>query len=140
MQMEFFTDAVLFDTSQDTKKCNKCNEVLPIACFSRHSGANYHRPECKKCNNELSKVRTDLRYKHGMPDEDYKCPICLSDADEVKGKGNAKNGAWVVDHCHITDKFRGWLCHKCNRGLGNFDDNIDILKRVINYIQNHKEK
>ena len=39
-----------------------------------------------------------------------------------------------MDHDHKTKEFRGWLCHKCNRGLGTFDDNIDMLLRAINYL------
>ena len=68
-----------------------------------------------------------------MPDEDtYICPICLGNSEEV---GDLQNRtAWVLDHCHVTNKFRGWLCHKCNRALGNFNDNVDILKRAIKYL------
>ena len=89
----------------------------------------------KKCNNELSRVRAALKDVHGVAPNNYKCPICLGNADDVKGKGNTKNGSWVIDHCHDTEKFRGWLCHKCNRSLGGFDDNILTLKRAIQYLK-----
>ena len=117
------------------KLCNKCNTLLPLSNFSAHSGGNYLRPECKKCNNELSKIRNYLRAIHGEPTKNYRCPICLGSEEDVKGKGNTKNGSWVLDHCHETESFRGWLCHKCNRALGGFDDNIDILNRAINYLK-----
>ena len=39
-----------------------------------------------------------------------------------------------VDHCHTTGKVRGLLCHQCNSGLGNFKDNIDLIKSAINYL------
>jgi hypothetical protein len=70
-----------------------------------------------------------------MPKGEYTCPICLGTEEEVKGKGNTKNGPWVIDHCHETDAFRGWLCHKCNRSLGGFDDSVDILSRAIKYLK-----
>lgn len=135
MQQELFGETVFFDEKGDTKQCSKCQKDLPLNCFSWHSGANYLRPECKSCNNELSKVRDTLRQKYGMPDDGYICPICLEQEDKVSGKGNTKNGAWVIDHCHYTDSFRGWLCHKCNRSLGGFNDSIEVLKRAIKYLK-----
>ena len=39
-----------------------------------------------------------------------------------------------VDHCHTTNKVRGLLCDRCNRGLGNFKDNITFLNRAIEYL------
>jgi len=121
--------------SEDGKFCNKCNQLLPLTAFSAHSGANYLRPECRSCNQELTRVRTELRQKHGMPSEGYCCPICKGDEEGVKGKGNTRNGSWVLDHCHNTDSFRGWLCHKCNRALGGFNDDISLLQNAIEYLK-----
>ncbi|MBG88427.1 MAG: hypothetical protein CMO80_16210, partial [Verrucomicrobiales bacterium] len=33
------------------------------------------------------------------------------------------------------DVFRGWLCHKCNRGIGAFSDSVEGLQRAINYLR-----
>ena len=85
-------------------------------------------------------VRKELKKIHGMPPEGYICPICNGDAEHVKGRGNTKNGSWVLDHCHDTDTFRGWLCHKCNRALGGFDDDIEFLKRAIRYVEDHLKR
>jgi hypothetical protein len=122
------------------KVCSKCDMYLPLSSFSLHSGGNYLRPECKACNNELQKIRIKLREEHGMPEEGYTCPICNGDESAVKGKGNTKNGSWVLDHCHHTETFRGWLCHKCNRALGGFDDDVDVLRRAILYVEKHLNK
>lgn len=97
------------------------------------------RPECRKCNNELSKVRQKLKEQYGLPQGEYHCPICLNDEETVKGKGNTKNGSWVIDHCHETEKFRGWLCHKCNRALGGFDDSEETLERAIEYLRESRK-
>lgn len=43
-----------------------------------------------------------------------------------------------VDHCHITGKFRGWLCCNCNTALGHLKDNINILEKMIGYLKNHE--
>ena len=133
VQGELFKKTNLFDSSKGTKKCSKCSLDLPLNAFSSCHGGTYLRPECKKCMRDISKSREDMRRVHGMPDEDtYICPICLGNSEEVRDLQNRT--AWVLDHCHVTNKFRGWLCHKCNRALGNFNDNVDILKRAIKYL------
>tara|TARA_B100000941_G_C28498736_1_gene552654 strand:+ start:476 stop:889 length:414 start_codon:yes stop_codon:yes gene_type:complete len=120
----------------DTKVCIKCKEEKPLASFSNSSGAKYKRPECRECSRELTRVREHLRTIHGMPDEGYKCPVCRKGSEEVKGKGGKSNGPWVVDHDHKTNKFRGWLCHSCNRGLGSFEDDPMRLLTAVAYVEN----
>lgn len=40
-----------------------------------------------------------------------------------------------VDHDHHTGIIRGLLCRQCNTLIGQANDNIDILKRAIKYLQ-----
>lgn len=117
------------------KKCCKCNQNLPVENFSKCSGGNYLRPECRKCNYKLSKERKELREAYGSPPEGYVCPICRRTSEDCKGEGGRKTSTWVVDHCHTKNKFRGWLCHKCNRGIGAFTDSVEILERAIKYLR-----
>ena len=138
-QRELF-DIELLHIDGKTKTCSKCNTRLPLSAFGVSSGANFLRPECKKCNNELTKIRNNLIKIHGMPDSSYTCPICKRDESQVAGKGGTRNGAWVLDHCHDTSTFRGWLCHSCNRSLGGFNDSLDILRNAMIYIKEHMEK
>jgi len=140
-QFVLFEDTHYDLGGEDGKQCSKCNQLLPLSAYSFTSGGNYLRPECRQCNNELSKVRQALRDRYGMPTDDkYVCPICIKDAEAVKGTGNTKNGSWVVDHCHTTEEFRGWLCHKCNRALGGFDDSVDTLERAITYLKGNNNE
>jgi hypothetical protein len=41
----------------------------------------------------------------------------------------------VLDHCHSTNKFRGWLCNNCNLGFGHFGDTIAGLEKAIAYLR-----
>lgn len=57
----------------------------------------------------------------------YKCAICgIDKAENVK--------SFAVDHCHKTGKVRGLLCHKCNIGLGHFDDSSNLLIKAVSYL------
>jgi len=116
------------------KVCSKCKQSLPLDKFSRHSGRPYPRSECKNCNNAMSKLRTKLIQEHKEPDLTYNCPICQRSGIECKGEGGRSSGPWVVDHCHVTKQFRGWLCHKCNRALGHLNDSTELLKRALEYL------
>ncbi len=40
-----------------------------------------------------------------------------------------------MDHDHKTGRFRGWLCHNCNVGLGHFMDNSELLLKADTYLK-----
>lgn len=40
----------------------------------------------------------------------------------------------VVDHDHKKHKIRGMLCNHCNRGLGHFRDNPELLEYAAQYL------
>ena len=62
------------------------------------------------------------------------CAICKNPETQLKKKSN-KVKMLSVDHCHLTGKIRGLLCHKCNTGLGSFKDSETILSSAINYLK-----
>jgi hypothetical protein len=115
------------------KTCSKCKIELSDLEFSPSSGGRYLRPECKSCAKKLAKRREELKKEFGYPNNNYVCPICLKNEEELKGTGGNAS-IWVVDHNHDTDDFRGHLCHNCNRGLGVFQDSIERLERAIKYL------
>ena len=144
--------SLLFDVDNDSvndnlvekKACIKCNRSLPLSAFSKRGGENYLRTECKECLRKQVALTNQLKKIHGLPPTDYICPICEKNGENVVGGPRQRNGKklkkiptpWVVDHDHKTKEFRGWLCHKCNRGLGTFDDDINMLWKAIEYLDN----
>ena len=69
------------------------------------------------------------QYNNMLKAQNYSCAIC-GEEDEVEGRRLA------IDHCHTTGQVRGLLCGKCNRGLGLFYDNEDLLQKAIQYLKN----
>ena len=40
-----------------------------------------------------------------------------------------------IDHCHATNKVRGFLCHNCNIGLGNYNDDPKLTRAATAYLE-----
>lgn len=71
------------------------------------------------------------RKYHGYPEPLYAAPgFC-----ELCGSHKVPKKGWQLDHDHPTGEFRGWLCMKCNTGLGIFGDNIEGLQKAIDYLK-----
>lgn len=94
---------------------------------------------------KLSARITALKIKYNLTLEEYNvmldsqngvCKICLK-AETQKSNKNGKVDSLRVDHCHTTNKVRGLLCSKCNFGIGQFNDNVNLLKSAINYLHEY---
>ena len=68
-------------------------------------------------------------YETSLKNQSEVCAICKSKC--VSGRKLA------VDHNHDTGQIRGLLCCKCNRGLGNFNDNFDLLEQAVLYLKTY---
>lgn len=107
------------------RKCTKCGEVKSLDFFSvDNSRSGWRRTECKQCFRRISKGLSKVR-KTAPPKPDA-CQLCGDTEREL-----------VLDHCHHTETFRGWICARCNRGIGSFADDVSNLQQAILYLQNH---
>lgn len=77
--------------------------------------------------------KSNLKTKYGLSEQDYEnklieqnyvCFIC----------GEKTEKRLAVDHDHETGQTRDLLCHKCNMGLGCYNDDFNLLKKALNYL------
>ena len=131
------------------KICGICNNEKPLNEFYKDSSKKCgYRYCCKSCASKLAvnhekRKHPDytkniiLKTTYGISLDDYNemfiqqngcCKICGNHQSEFER-------GFAVDHDHITGKVRGLLCHKCNMGLGCFNDNIETFLEAIKYLK-----
>jgi len=131
------------------KTCSKCLIQKPLSEF--HKGTS----QCKSCkslywknwrkrNPDKAKLRdakanaarlgVTLEYRQQLfTEQNGRCAIC-GDEGLMFGEGTQRD-TLPLDHDHITGQIRGLLCIKCNRGLGLFKDNPDVLRKAADYLE-----
>lgn len=141
--------------------CTNCLIFKQWEYYNGNSnGVNGKQSRCKQCCREYldgwrsrnpEKFRRvgwayELRKLYGITVDQYyemldaqggACAICgltnitSSGAELIK---NGKTTNFHVDHDHTTGKVRGILCNACNRGLGYFRDDVQLLDKAIKYL------
>ena len=43
------------------------------------------------------------------------------------------------DHSTATSRFRGWICKRCNVGLGNFGDSVETIQSALDYLKKNEK-
>lgn len=113
------------------KGCDRKRYMLSMYCFE------HDRLKAKERSTKFRNIK-----KYGMSSDDAEflidkqnnlCAICFK---PEKSKLNNKVKELCIDHCHSTGIVRGLLCVRCNVALGNFMDDISILKSAIKYLEN----
>lgn len=139
------------------KQCTVCKETKELDQFynvkSTKDGKGYR---CKECDNKarqkwsannpershLSQRQRNLKHRFGVDLEwyekqfkkqNYSCAICQTKTNKTVGDRQFWN--FSVDHCHDSGKIRGILCNNCNRALGLFQDNPELLKKAASYVE-----
>lgn len=120
------------------KICDRCFKRLDTKSLfqnNRHKKDNIitKRPSCNNCrklkDGKSIPAAEKLKWMNKRPNDftDFTCPIC----EKTTIVGITKI---VLDHNHETGGVRGWLCESCNTGIGRFDDNTEIVKRAVDWL------
>ena len=126
-QGELFSDLPI-DKPKNGKQCSYCGLYKDLKYFGKQATAKDNKDHrCNKCRTQQSRLRNELRKT--APKKPDVCDCCGKEYDLM-----------CLDHDHLTNKFRGWLCHKCNSGIGHLGDNIEGLEKALTYLRNHYEK
>jgi hypothetical protein len=133
--------------------CLKCGCDYERVSSSRHKycaacydGAIKASQQKLKTNRDWVKAHPErvrelsLRYHYGITSQQLdemaavqngRCAICGA-SPRATSKQNMR---LHIDHDHKTKRVRGLLCFHCNRGLGSFGDNVDVLRSAIAYLK-----
>lgn len=96
------------------------------------SKAEYERNKDTYVSNALVK-------RYGITLDDYNVMLLEQNCCcHICGKHESNNGKRLaVDHNHATGKVRKLLCHHCNAALGSVQEDLQILQKMITYIEEH---
>lgn len=137
---EFYTDNS--KTNQLSTRCKACqkqynrsehHKLLDRACYQRNKTVIRERKQKQQYRWTYGLEYCDFLTMQDL--QDNKCYIC----NLPPAKTNSKNQVLYVDHDHATGKIRKLLCNKCNFVLGLINEDPELLKKMIKYIEEHYE-
>jgi hypothetical protein len=116
--------------------------------FDRNRWKN--NPDRRKAHRESYVSLSQMQYarlrNYGMSQEEYdrrvaeqnnSCALCGRSEIRIHYR-TQKVQSLSVDHNHTTGENRSLLCGDCNRGLGLFRDDPELLIRAAVYLNRHK--
>lgn len=129
-------------TAYDKTRYESNKELIRERCRERYKRDSKILSErSKEPDRRLVSRRAHLLREYGLGwsvfesmyvDQEGCCLICGNTMHVLGGVGDSS--ACCVDHDHGTGQVRGLLCRKCNSLIGLADDQIDQLKKAIEYL------
>ena len=128
------------------KWCADCDTIKRLDEFANNRRtADGHAQYCKGCHN--ARTRETVQRRHGSTRHYHLTRRYGIGAEEVDALLAGQGGVCAickrvptsphVDHCHRTGKVRGILCGPCNQGLGQFQDDVEVVGEALNYLKFH---
>ena len=108
--------------------------------FHYHKNKRQYR-SCRDCRNKEIKTKYYNTDKRKSKHIESKYKITKEEYDSIMSEPCAICGkkSEHLDHCHSTGNILGGLCSNCNRGLGHFQEDSDLLTRAVTYLKKHKK-
>lgn len=113
--------------------CTRCNSEKPetLEFFPPHNKKrNGLDSWCRECRNSYRSGIRRGNYRSMVSDKVLSDLISTTSHCTICGSREQL----VVDHDHKSNKIRGMLCNHCNRGLGHFRDDPDLLEFARIYL------
>jgi hypothetical protein len=128
-------------------KCTLPERKFVIKGNSRGKGNQAYCSE--RCRDSFSQWRMRARFRRygGLTPAEFRakaeaqgslCMICRK--EPVPDNRSRRDGIWALeqDHDHLTLALRDLLCGHCNRGIGHFFDDPELLRAAADYIEKHR--
>jgi len=122
-------------------KCTKCQQDKPETSkyFPLHNKkVNGLDSWCRSCRSSYRNEIRRGRFREVISDDKLKNIIKSTYECVVCGYEFINDTEKTVDHCHNTKQIRGILCNHCNRGIGHFRDDPDLLEYARIYLLSSK--
>lgn len=123
--------------ARSARQCRGCGTDIT----GRRSDVVWCSQSCAARRPERAAVRRRATLKqYGLSVEEFeamlakqrgRCAIC--------GGTEPKHTNWSVDHDHVTGQVRGILCSACNTGIGQLQDDPDIIRKALDYVVKHRQ-
>jgi hypothetical protein len=160
-----FTEENTWVNNQGARVCRECNALRTAKYRQRNPAEkkghrNIHKTHCPKgheysdentyvyknkrhcklCakvtadNSRLKRYSLSVeQYAELLESQENKCRICSQEFDRsphIDHDHTCCSGAYSCGKC-----VRGLLCYNCNAGIGQFSDNLDLLKNAVKYLE-----
>ena len=138
-QLELFSDGFSKKENREdlpTKTCTMCKNTYSVDNFVKMvttgTGKQFYVSYCRTCHRKRSDLVKEL--KKTAPHQGTECECCGISFQDLS-KRNIH-----MDHCEETKSFRGWLCRKCNLGIGFLGDNLYGINKAADYLKRHENE
>lgn len=143
------------------KYCKSCDSTLPLSAFNKSNRRDGYQTYCRECHNAMQRAayspgqaakrrmraerrkmqkpdasrEKELKRLYGISVEEYNSMlegqkfVCMICSEPCKTRKSL-----CVDHDHATGIVRGLLCNRCNRAIGMFKDDPELLRRAADYL------